>query len=145
MNKLILGLILSTSFSVSAHHSITENEKDCQVLNVYHEARSESEKGQYLVLDVVKNRSESTKWPHNLCDVIYQKSQFSWAINGWKKAADKKALKKLRLIVERYYNGLNVGISKGSTHYHADYVRPKWSRVLKRVSRVGTHIFYKIK
>tara|TARA_R100001530_G_scaffold84276_1_gene58710 strand:- start:107 stop:355 length:249 start_codon:yes stop_codon:yes gene_type:complete len=30
-----------------------------------------------------------------------------------------------------------------ATFYHADYVDPSWSRVLERVLKVDSHIFYK--
>jgi len=33
----------------------------------------------------------------------------------------------------------------GATHYHADYVRPSWSRRLKKMDVIGRHIFYKLK
>jgi spore germination cell wall hydrolase CwlJ-like protein len=29
-----------------------------------------------------------------------------------------------------------------ATHYHADYVRPRWSRQMKRLIKIGRHIFY---
>ncbi len=33
----------------------------------------------------------------------------------------------------------------GATHYHADYVKPGWSRRLKRKDMIGRHIFYQLK
>ena len=30
-----------------------------------------------------------------------------------------------------------------STHYHATYVNPRWNRRMKRVGRIGLHIFYR--
>ncbi|MCA3636010.1 MAG: cell wall hydrolase, partial [Methylobacterium sp.] len=32
-----------------------------------------------------------------------------------------------------------------STHYHADYVAPWWSRKLKQTDRIGRHIFYRLR
>ena len=32
---------------------------------------------------------------------------------------------------------------EGATHYHADYVKPKWASVLKKVATIDNHIFYK--
>ena len=29
-----------------------------------------------------------------------------------------------------------------ATHYHADYVAPKWSKSLNRLTKIGRHIFY---
>ena len=31
----------------------------------------------------------------------------------------------------------------GATHYHADYVTPKWSKTFKEVTKIGRHIFYR--
>ncbi len=30
-----------------------------------------------------------------------------------------------------------------ATHYHATYVHPAWARSMKRVARIGDHIFYR--
>ena len=29
-----------------------------------------------------------------------------------------------------------------ATHYHADYVEPRWSKSLSRLTKIGHHIFY---
>ncbi len=34
----------------------------------------------------------------------------------------------------------SVGVS---THYHATYVKPRWARSMKRMEKIGRHIFYK--
>jgi len=30
-----------------------------------------------------------------------------------------------------------------STHYHATYVHPDWSRTMRKMASIGGHIFYK--
>jgi spore germination cell wall hydrolase CwlJ-like protein len=36
-----------------------------------------------------------------------------------------------------------MGIAMGSAvNYHADYVRPKWSKTMRRLVKIGRHIFY---
>jgi spore germination cell wall hydrolase CwlJ-like protein len=32
-----------------------------------------------------------------------------------------------------------------STHYHANYVRPRWAKRLKKMDVIGHHIFYRLK
>jgi spore germination cell wall hydrolase CwlJ-like protein len=32
-----------------------------------------------------------------------------------------------------------------STHYHANYVRPRWGRLMIQVDKIGAHIFYRTK
>ena len=33
----------------------------------------------------------------------------------------------------------------GATHYHADYVKPRWSRRLRKMDVIGRHIFYQLR
>ena len=34
------------------------------------------------------------------------------------------------------------GVLEGATHYHADYVNPKWNKTMKKIVTIDTHIFY---
>ena len=34
-------------------------------------------------------------------------------------------------------------MTKGSTHYHADYVYPAWREQKTKMITIGNHIFYK--
>jgi spore germination cell wall hydrolase CwlJ-like protein len=34
---------------------------------------------------------------------------------------------------------------RDATHYHATYVKPKWSESLVRVAQIGDHVFYRMK
>jgi spore germination cell wall hydrolase CwlJ-like protein len=36
----------------------------------------------------------------------------------------------------------SIEIMTAATHYHADYVTPKWAASFKRVIKIGHHIFY---
>ena len=127
---------------ILALHIITATELDCQARNIYYEARNEPESGQYAVMDVVHNRSHSDLYPHDICKVIYQKAQFSWTL-ATKPEPRKKELDEIKLIVLRYYNGLNVGISNDALWYHANYVKPVWANNKTKVNTIGQHIFYK--
>jgi spore germination cell wall hydrolase CwlJ-like protein len=35
-----------------------------------------------------------------------------------------------------------VRVMGAATHYHADYVRPRWSYQMKKLIKIGRHIFY---
>jgi N-acetylmuramoyl-L-alanine amidase len=144
----------------------------CLAMNIYHEARAESIAGQYAVADVTINRTLDTRYPNTVCKVVMQakmkeswktkqypdlsdsqrkyipvrnKCQFSWYCDGrsdtvhdgdaWRKAQEVA----YRIVVEKKYRG----ITEGSTHYHADYVSPRWAKAFDLVGRVGTHIFYR--
>ena len=132
---------------------------ECLALNIYHEARGESEKGQVAVALVTRNRVEDPRFPNSYCGVVKQgritswapatkinECQFSWYCDGksdrvnsmfsWEEA--------VRIAYEVMYNDI-VDFTRGATHYHANYVRPYWrkDRQLTRVKIVGTHIFYR--
>jgi len=32
-----------------------------------------------------------------------------------------------------------------ATHYHATYVNPRWSHTMKKMKKIGLHIFYRTK
>ena len=144
----------------------------CLAMNIYFEARAEPQAGQYAVADVVLNRVQDRRYPDSVCAVIKEgpireswktkkdpllsdnerqfypikhRCQFSWYCDGradnvydsdaWRIAQEIA----FRIVHERRMRGL----TEGSTHYHADYVSPKWATELDLVGRVGTHIFYR--
>ena len=130
-------------------------EQQCLAEGIYFEARSESVAGQKAVAEVIKNRVESRFYPSTICGVVYQGAQraldagkvncqFSFACDGsmdrwtptgiaWERAQHLAAIS--------LADGFEP-ITNEATHYHANYVRPGWSRKLKRTKRVGIHTFY---
>jgi spore germination cell wall hydrolase CwlJ-like protein len=34
-------------------------------------------------------------------------------------------------------------LTGGATHYHADWVNPRWARIYPRTAEYGVHIFYR--
>ncbi|WP_018260795.1 cell wall hydrolase [Methylobacterium sp. WSM2598] len=130
-----------------------EKEQRCLAEAVYFEARGEPEQGQAAVAQVVLNRAKSGLYPSNICGVVYQNRhrylgcQFSFACEGRSlritdESAWTTATRVAREVVEGRTYLADVG---GATHYHADYVRPRWSRRLKKMDVIGRHIFYQLK
>jgi spore germination cell wall hydrolase CwlJ-like protein len=40
---------------------------------------------------------------------------------------------------------VNVNMGKAmsqATNYHADYVKPRWAKSMRKLVKIGTHIFY---
>jgi len=140
--------------------------------NIYFEAKSELEAGQYAVADVVLNRVADTRFPNTICEVVYEgihkeswktkqdpdlpqserifipkrhQCQFSWYCDGKSdKVRDNDAWRKCQEIAYRIVREQkHRGITTGSTHYHATYVSPKWAPELNLIGRIGTHIFYR--
>jgi spore germination cell wall hydrolase CwlJ-like protein len=130
-----------------------DKEQRCLSEAVYFEARSESETGQAAVAQVVLNRVKSGLYPQSVCGVVYQNRhrymgcQFSFACEGKSlrvgdTAAWANATRVARSVLEGRTYVAEVG---GATHYHADYVRPGWSRRMRKLDVIGRHIFYGLK
>jgi spore germination cell wall hydrolase CwlJ-like protein len=99
---------------------------------------------------VVLNRVRSGIYPTTVCGVVYQDRnrpfacQFSFACEG----------KSLRIeepgpwavatrIAQEVVSGSNYNLGvEEAVNYHANYVSPFWIGYLRKVDRIGNHIFY---
>jgi hypothetical protein len=122
----------------------------CLAEAIYFESRSEPEDGQAAVAQVVLNRVRSGIYPTTVCGVVYQDRnrpfacQFTFACEG----------KSLRIeepgpwavatrIAQEVVSGANYNPKVGeAVNYHANYVSPFWVGYLRKVDRIGAHIFY---
>lgn len=125
-------------------------EKNCLARAIYFEARSEPEAGQIAVANVILNRVKSKVYPDTICGVVYDGAhrlnscQFSFACDGKQDAPrSAKQWSKAKKIASRAMAGdAYVRVVSTATHYHADYVNPSWSGSMKRLIKIGRHIFY---
>jgi spore germination cell wall hydrolase CwlJ-like protein len=128
-------------------------EQRCLAEAVYFEARSEPEEGQAAVAQVILNRVRSGLYPSSVCGVVYQNRhrhlacQFTFACEGKAlRITDAESWDTARRVANDVTEGrtylAEVG---GSTHYHADYVRPGWARRLKKMDVIGRHVFYQLR
>jgi spore germination cell wall hydrolase CwlJ-like protein len=128
----------------------SEKEMKCLAEAVYFEARSEPEKGQSAVAQVVLNRTRHEAYPNTVCGVVYQNRhrylacQFTFACEGKTLKTDEAgpwatAQRIARDVAEGRTYLPGVG---NATHYHANYVRPWWARYMERRERVGRHLFF---
>ncbi len=129
-------------------HSFTRQEL-CVAQAVYFEARGEPLIGQVAIAEVILNRVQSKRFPDTACKVVFQnqrlfnRCQFSFACDGKKdRPTDIRAWEKSLKVVALVMSGERSGVAKQATHYHADYVSPKWRLSLAKVGEVGRHIFY---
>jgi hypothetical protein len=121
----------------------------CLTQAVYYEAGYEPIEGRRAVAQVVLNRLRHPAFPKSICGVVYQGAgsgtcQFTFVCDGalyrrpsegaWREA-EQVARAALSGYVER-----SVG---EATHYHADYVAPRWAPLLAKVAEIGQHIFYR--
>jgi hypothetical protein len=122
----------------------------CLTEAVYYESAREPRAGKEAVAQVVLNRLRDPVFPKTVCNVVYQGSsrrtgcQFTFTCDGslgrapvarlWKEAQD---------VAEQALGGFVADEVQGALNYHADYVAPRWSRSLVRVTQIGAHIFYR--
>lgn len=107
---------------------------ECLAANVYHEARGEPFLGQVLVARTTLNRVLHTAYPDSICAVVFQKHQFSWTLQTKRIVYNEESF---AAAMAAFWHR-----DRGITHYHADSVKPRWARSLRREYRVGNHIFY---
>ena len=130
-----------------------DREKRCLAEAVYFESRSEPEPGQAAVAQVVLNRVQSGLYPASICGVVYQNRhhykacQFSFACEGRSlKITEPLAWTTAVRVANEVMEGRTYISDVGrSTHYHTNYVRPRWARALTKMDVIGRHIFYKLK
>ena len=144
----------------------------CLAQNIYFEAKSEPLAGQYAVADVVLNRVKDTRYPNTICEVVQEgpikeswktrqhtdlapkeriyhpvknRCQFSWYCDGKADTIrDSDAWRIAQVVAYKIVHTDKMrGITEGATHYHADYVSPKWASKIQLVGSISTHIFYR--
>ena len=131
--------------------AFAEDEQTCLANGIYFEARGEKKEGQAAVAQVILNRVRNPAYPETICGVVYQnqswknRCQFSFACDGIKdRITDRRAYATAELIGHQVTNGEIWLSSVGSaTNYHATYVSPRWAQAMKRVDKIGRHIFYR--
>ncbi len=140
-----------TAFGGLAEREFQKRERRCMTTALYFEARSEPEAGQIAVGQVVMNRVRSPDYPDTICGVVYQGSnrrtgcQFSFTCDGKAdKPNNKGQWERSKRLANQVLEGQIWLKSIGhATHYHADYVKPRWRRKMYRLKKIGRHIFYK--
>ncbi|MEM1420226.1 MAG: cell wall hydrolase [Pseudomonadota bacterium] len=144
-----LGLSLIEGKNRLAYNNADE-ELYCLAEAIYFEARGESIQGQAAVAEVVLNRVDSQYWPDTVCGVVNQGSerttgcQFSYTCDGKPENVDApRSWDLAERIARLFLAGAPRRITDHATHYHADYVDPRWAKTMDETAVVGTHIFYR--
>ena len=143
----------STPTTEHAVSRYSERERWCLSTGIYFEARGESYRGQVGVAQVIMNRVEHRLYPNTICGVVFQnqswrnRCQFSFACDGKpERVNDRTAWAKAEEITEKVLEGtLYLSEVSNATHYHANYVYPHWASRMKRLTRIGAHIFYRFR
>ncbi len=128
----------------------SDKQMSCLAEALYFEARGEPIEGQLAVGEVILNRVEDTRYPSSICKVVNQGTgrrfacQFTYTCDGKLETVHERkpyemALKIAKILMTTHDRKL----TRGSTHYHSNYVNPKWSKNFERVAKFGRHIFYR--
>jgi spore germination cell wall hydrolase CwlJ-like protein len=131
--------------------SFEAKQQQCLASGIYFEARGESARGQAAVAQVILNRVRNPSYPDTICDVVYQnedwrnRCQFSFACDNIKDRIRSEEHWKMAREVAMAVTAGKIWLPEvgSATHYHAVYVRPKWARTMKKVGRIGLHVFYR--
>lgn len=119
-------------------------ELGCLAMNIYHEARGETEKGKLAVAAVTMNRVNNKHYPDSVCGVVWQSKQFSWTDLKikYRLIKDKDAWVNAVEIAQLFLDGGDwTGVGK-ATHYHTLAVSPNWKSEDHLITQVGNHLFY---
>ncbi len=131
--------------SVTPTDGALSEELHCLAGAVYFESRGEPLTGQLAVVQVIINRSESRQFPASYCGVVHQRSQFSFVKNGRMPSIRQgsSAWQRAKAIARIAHQGMWESEADDSLYFHANYVRPSWSRSKQARARINTHIFYR--
>ncbi|TCD14919.1 cell wall hydrolase [Oricola cellulosilytica] len=131
--------------------TLSAKQQHCITTAIYFEARGETVKGQAAVAQVILNRVRNPAYPDSACGVVYQNAemrnrcQFSFACDGAsERLKSERARKQAEWIAKAVTKGeLFIPEIGSSTHYFADYVRPKWAGSMVKMASIGAHHFFK--
>lgn len=82
---------------------------------------------------------------------VKNRCQFSWYCDGQPRrvkdqTAYQQALNIASLVIDNFIQSDSArirDITRGATHYHADYIMPSWAYAKRNVAVIGSHMFYK--
>jgi spore germination cell wall hydrolase CwlJ-like protein len=123
--------------------------RDCLAAAAWYEA-GDDPPGERAVVQVVLNRARHPAFPAGICAVVFQGAaratgcQFTFTCDGaLARTPSPAALLRARAIAEAALDGAvdaRIGLA---THYHADYVVPRWRDEMVKLARQGAHLFYR--
>lgn len=117
----------------------SDAELDCLATAVWFESRGETLEGQLAVAQAVVNRANAGRWGKGMCGVIRAPRQFDFVPE---KVQRSTATFTTAIAVARIaMMGLWHDMASGAHGFHSARLRPGWR--LKRVARIGNHIFYR--
>ena len=143
----IVGAALITVQGVTG--AVADTPVQCMAEAIEHEAGNQPLLGKLAVGVVIKNRQKDPRWPDTICEVVRQGHfltgrlsrdvcQFSFYCDGRLEEAGEESMILARLILD---SDLEIEGLTSATHYHADYVYPRWRSQVVCKTQIGAHIF----
>jgi spore germination cell wall hydrolase CwlJ-like protein len=123
----------------------------CLATNIYFES-GRSYQDKLGGATVTMNRVNSEEYPKTICAVVWQKRpgavkcQFSWTCDGKSDAIvdNRRYAESLDIAKDVLLRDKRSSIINGNvTHFHANYIRPSWSRRMVYVASIGKHLYYR--
>ncbi|MEM9318536.1 MAG: cell wall hydrolase [Pseudomonadota bacterium] len=122
----------------------------CLTQALYFEARGESVAGQVAVAEVILNRVDDLRYPATLCGVVNEGTgrryacQFTYTCDGRAEIVDDSLLwDRMGQIARMMIDGYPRSLTNGATHYHANWVNPRWASMFPQTAEIGVHLFYR--
>ena len=124
---------------------------DCLAATIYYEAGNEAVEGQMAVVQVVLNRARHPAYPSTVCGVVFQGQerrtgcQFSYTCDGSmvRRKPDPLTWERFRALATSMLTGTVYAPVGWATHYHTDWVIPKWSAKLDKITAERSHLFFR--
>ncbi|MBV7266503.1 cell wall hydrolase [Erythrobacter ani] len=150
-----IAVVKGKTRSLSAYTPIAfgsgaySNALKCLTQAVYYEAANEPRDGKRAVAQVVLNRMRHPAYPNSVCGVVYEGvnarvCQFSFTCDGaLTRAPLQRQWQESERVAKDALAGSQMRAVGTATHYHADYVVPKWAYTLSKLDVIGRHIFYR--
>lgn len=121
----------------------------CLTQAIYYEAANEPTLGKRAVAQVVLNRVRHPAYPNSVCGVVYEGvnapvCQFSFTCDGslLRKPMARQWNESREVAIAALAGSVEPSVGS-ATHYHADYVLPRWAYTLAKIEKIGAHIFYR--
>ena len=145
------GVSLPTHADLDLRPAIDGNAAwSCLTEALYFEARGEDIEGQFAVAEVILNRVDDGRYPDTVCAVVNQGTgrrfacQFTYTCDGRPEAVDDaQSWHRMGQIAHMMLDGFPRELTGGATHYHANWVSPRWARSFPQTAEIGVHLFYR--
>ena len=149
MFTLAAPALLAAATTLSAHALEDRRSVDdlvCVALNVYHEARGESDAGQRAIAHVTLNRVRHPAFPATVCAVVGQcaggSCQFGWVSRASAEPREPRAWARALEIAAAALAGQSADPTRGAHYFtRADRPTPGWARRFAETATIGAHRF----